>query len=248
MLPLRPPLTAKILKTEGARVDARPDGLLLVDKPAGVTSHDVVQLVRRAYGERSIGHLGTLDPFATGLLLLLLGHSTRLATFMVTDPKVYEATIRFGAETDTDDCTGIVIRESDPPSRESIDAAIPSLTGSISQVPPAYSAKSVDGTRAYDAAREGKPIDLPPIMVRVDEWTVLASRPPELDVRIACGTGTYIRGLARDLGRATGSAAHLSALRRTRCGSFDVADAVTVDQIKRSPPPPLKLSVVSSNV
>ena len=245
--PLRQPVQAKTLTTEGARMNARPDGMLLVDKPAGVTSHDVVQLVRRVYGERSIGHLGTLDPFATGLLILLIGHSTRLATFMVTDPKVYEATIRFGSETDTDDCTGAVIREADAPSSEAIGAALPSLTGSISQIPPAYSAKSVDGTRAYDAARQGSPIQLAPVEVRVDEWDILATRPTEIDVRITCGTGTYIRALARDLGRATGSAAHLSALRRTRSGNFDVADAATLDEIKRSAPALLKLSVVASH-
>lgn len=235
------------LTTDGARMNARPDGMLLVDKPAGVTSHDVVQLVRRVYGERSIGHLGTLDPFATGLLILLIGHSTRLATFIVTDPKVYEATIRFGAETDTDDCTGVVSREAAAPSGEAIAAAIPTLTGSISQIPPAYSAKSVDGTRAYDAARLGRPIELAPVEVRVDDWSILATRPTEIDTRITCGTGTYIRALARDLGRATGSAAHLSALRRTRSGTFDVADALTLDDIKRSAPPLRKLSVVASH-
>ena len=228
-------------------MDARPDGLLLVDKPAGMTSHDVVQLVRRVYGERSIGHLVTLDPFATGLLLLLIGHSTRLATFMMTEPKVYEATIRFGAETDTDDCTGTVIREANLPTGDAIAAAIPSFVGTISQVPPAYSAKSVDGTRAYDAARQGTPIELAANQVRVDEWIVLASRPAEIDSRIVCGTGTYIRALARDLGRATESAAHLTSLRRTRSGPFDIADAVTLDDIKRSAPPPLKLSVTASN-
>lgn len=222
--------------------------MLLVDKPAGITSHDVVQLVRRVYGERSIGHLGTLDPFATGLLLLLIGHSTRLATFIVTEPKVYEATIRFGAETDTDDCTGAFIRESEAPSAAAIASAISSLTGGISQVPPAFSAKSVDGTRAYDAARQGKPMELAPIDVKVDEWEILESRPSELDVRITCGTGTYVRALARDLGRATGSAAHLSALRRVRSGSFDVTQAITIDELKRSAPLPLKLSVLASNV
>ncbi len=229
-------------------MDARPDGLLLVDKPAGLTSHDVVQLVRRVYGERSIGHLGTLDPFATGLLLLLIGHSTRLATFIVTEPKVYEATIGFGAETDTDDSTGAVIRESGAPSAEAIASSIPSLTGCISQVPPAYSAKSVDGTRAYDAARDGKPIQLAPVKVKVEKWEILDSRPSELDVRITCGTGTYIRALARDLGRATGSAAHLSALRRIRSGSFELTHAITIDELKRSAPLPLKLSVLASHV
>ncbi|MGI8402766.1 MAG: tRNA pseudouridine(55) synthase TruB, partial [Gemmatimonadaceae bacterium] len=123
--------------------------MLLVDKPAGMTSHDVVQYVRRIYGERSIGHLGTLDPFATGLLVLLLGRATRLANFLDIEPKVYEATLGFGAETDTDDSTGTVIRTSAPPSETDVRSALPSLTGTISQIPPAYSAKTVDGTRAY---------------------------------------------------------------------------------------------------
>src|SRR3954462_11197624 len=135
----------------------RVEGLLLVDKPAGMTSHDVVQHVRRIYGQRSIGHLGTLDPFATGLLVLLLGRATRLATFLDTEPKVYEAVIAFGNETDTDDETGTVIRTAEPPSEDRVLAGIRSLTGKLSQVPPAFSARSVDGTRAYDAARRGQP-------------------------------------------------------------------------------------------
>lgn len=229
-------------------MSAPAEGLLLVDKPAGMTSHDVVLLVRRVYGERSIGHLGTLDPFATGLLILLLGRSTRLATFIETEPKVYEATIRFGSETDTDDSTGTVIREAALPSPVEVSAAIPSFTGRISQVPPAYSAKSVDGTRAYDAARRGEPIDLPPVEVNVIEWDVRAVRPHELDVTITCGTGTYIRALARDLGRATGSAAHLSSLRRVRSGEFDVSDAATIEQMKKSAPAVRGLRVVTANV
>jgi tRNA pseudouridine55 synthase len=226
-------------------MNARPEGLLLVDKPAGITSHDVVLLVRRIYGERSIGHLGTLDPFATGLLLLLIGHATRLATFMVTEPKVYETTIRFGAETDTDDCTGAVVKTAGAPGDDAIRAAIPALTGDIMQVPPAYSAKSVDGTRAYDAAREGAPLDLPASRVNVSEWRIVEHRGNDLDVVITCGTGTYIRGLARDLGRATGSAAHLASLRRTRVGPFDVSEAATIEKLKLSPPPLRKLRIVA---
>jgi len=144
--------------------------LLLVDKPAGMTSHDVVQHVRRIYGERSIGHLGTLDPFATGLLVLLLGRATRLATFIDAEPKVYEATIKFGEETDTDDATGTVIRTASPPREADVLSAVKSLTGTIAQVPPAYSAKSVDGTRAYDAARRGEPLDLAAANVTVHGW------------------------------------------------------------------------------
>ncbi|MEO5588474.1 MAG: tRNA pseudouridine(55) synthase TruB, partial [Gemmatimonadaceae bacterium] len=201
------------------------EGLLLVDKPAGMTSHDVVLLVRRAYGERSIGHLGTLDPFATGLLLLLLGRYTRLATFIETEPKVYDATIRFGSETDTDDSTGASVRDAVMPDTALVESAINDLTGAIMQTPPDYSAKSVDGTRAYDAARKGTPLELAPVPVRVDSWQVHAIRDTEIDVSITCGTGTYIRALARDLGRAVGSAGHLSALRRISAGKFHVRDA-----------------------
>lgn len=227
---------------------AQREGLLLIDKPAGITSHDVVQIVRRAYGERSIGHLGTLDPFATGLLILLLGRSTRLANFIVTDPKVYEATIQFGAETDTDDCTGTVIRESVFPRDAAIDEAITHLTGKISQVPPDYSAKSVDGTRAYAAARQGAAIELAPVEVRVDEWRIRDRRDDAIDVTITCGTGTYIRALARDLGRMTGSAAHLKSLRRIRAGTFDVSHAVTLDDLKKAPPALRTLHVMASDV
>jgi tRNA pseudouridine55 synthase len=130
-------------------------GLVLVDKPAGMTSHDAVAIVRRALKTRRVGHTGTLDPFATGLLVVLVGRGTRLIPYVDGEPKVYEATIRFGAETDTDDLTGDVVREADPPSDVAIAEAIERLTGDIDQVPPAYSAKKVDGVRAYDAARRG---------------------------------------------------------------------------------------------
>ena len=225
-------------------MSVRPEGLLLLDKPGGITSHDVVLLVRRVYGEKSIGHLGTLDPFATGLLILLLGRFTRLANFIETEPKVYEATIRFGAETETDDSTGSTTRESDIPSHDAVNTAIQSLTGEISQVPPDYSAKSVGGTRAYDAARKGLALALEPVTVRVFDWKIRERRETEIDVSITCGTGTYIRALARDLGRLTESAAHLSSLRRIRSGAFDVADAVTLDQLKSSPPRPRPLRVI----
>ena len=211
------------------------EGLLLVDKPAGMTSHDVVQRVRRIYGERSIGHLGTLDPFATGLLVLLLGRATRLATFIDTEPKVYEAVIRFGEETDTDDSTGTVIRTAPVPGEAEIRSAVRTLTGKISQVPPAYSAKSVDGTRAYDAARRGEPLDLPAAEITVHEWRIDRFAGNELTAAIVCSGGTYVRALARDLGRLTSSAAHLHSLRRTRVGGFDVADARTLESLAANP-------------
>jgi tRNA pseudouridine55 synthase len=210
-----------------------------------MTSHDVVQHVRRIYGERSIGHLGTLDPFATGLLILLLGRATRLATFIDAEPKVYEATIRFGSETDTDDETGTVIRTASPPPESEIRSAIGSLTGKISQVPPAYSAKSVDGTRAYDAARRGTPLDLPPVDVTVHSWEIRELRGETLSAIVTSSGGTYIRALARDLGRLTSSAAHLGALRRTRVGRFDVRDAATLDILTADPKRVKPLRVVA---
>jgi tRNA pseudouridine55 synthase len=219
--------------------------LLLVDKPAGMTSHDVVQHVRRIYGERSIGHLGTLDPFATGLLVLLLGRATRLANFLDIEPKVYDATVGFGSETDTDDSTGTVIRSAPLPAEADIRVGLTTLTGTISQIPPAYSAKSVDGTRAYDAARRGKPLELEPVEVQVHSWEVREVRPDSLSATITCSGGTYIRALARDLGRLTSSAAHLTALRRSRVGPFDVKDAATLDAIADSPTKPKVLRVIA---
>lgn len=223
--------------------DAGTSGLLLVDKPAGMTSHDVVDVARRAYGERSIGHLGTLDPFATGLLVLLFGRATRLATFIENEPKTYDATIAFGAETDTDDVTGTVTSEGPLPECATVLAGIESLSGEIEQVPPAYSAKKVGGRIAYDAARDGDPLELAPARVVVHEWVVRSLTPHTLDATITCGGGTYIRALARDLGRFAGSAAHLTALRRTRSGDFDVADATSLDALRSDPPPLRRLRI-----
>lgn len=210
-----------------------------------MTSHDVVQHVRRIYGERSIGHLGTLDPFATGLLVLLIGRATRLATFLDTEPKVYDATIAFGSETDTDDSTGTVIRTADPPEDGDVRAAVTKLTGKISQIPPAYSAKSVDGTRAYDAARRGTPLDLPAVEVVVHSWELGELGDGALSATITCSGGTYIRALARDLGRLTSSAAHLSSLRRTRVGEFEVGQAATLESLGTHPARVRPLRVVA---
>ena len=221
------------------------EGLLLVDKPSGMTSHDVVQHVRRIYGERSIGHLGTLDPFATGLLVLLLGRATRLATFIETEPKVYDAVIKFGEETDTDDATGTVIRSAMAPVKTAVRSAVETLTGRISQVPPAYSAKSVEGTRAYDAARRGEPLELPAVEVTVHGWEICELTDDTLTATITCSGGTYIRALARDLGRLTSSAAHLRSLRRTRVGQFDLTEAATLERLAVNPTRIKSLRVVS---
>lgn len=211
--------------------------MLLVDKPAGLTSHDVVAVARRALGERRIGHAGTLDPFATGLLVLMIGRATRLLPWVSGEPKVYEATIRFGARTDTDDLTGEIVEEAPVPDRARVLAAIRDLTGPIDQLPPAYSAKKVGGVRSYAAARRGEALALVPSRVTVHRWELRDWRGAEADVTITCSGGTYIRALARDLGRSAGSAAHLVALRRIRSGAFDVRNAALLDAVREGQAP-----------
>jgi len=174
----------------------------------------------------------SLDPFATGLLVLLVGHATRLLPHLDGEPKVYDATIVFGSETDTDDLTGNVVRTAEFPDRARVREAIVSLTGSIDQVPPAYSAKQVDGQRAYAAARRGVALALDAVRVHVHGWELRELADDYLRATITCGGGTYIRALARDLGRLSGSAAHLGALRRVRSGSFDVAGAITLETLR----------------
>lgn len=209
-------------------------GLLYVDKPAGLSSHDIVSVVRRAARSRRVGHAGTLDPFATGLLVLAIGPCTRLLPYLVGEPKVYEAVIRFGHETDSDDATGEPTRTVAPPPVEQLTesgnavrlAAEAGLTGRIAQIPPAFSAKHVDGVRAYALARKGRHVHLPPVDIEVFGWEWLQGSADRLHTRIRCGSGTYIRALARDLGRALGSAAHCESLRRVASGPAHVADAV----------------------
>ncbi len=215
-------------------------GVLLVDKPGGMTSHDVVARARRTLGTRKIGHAGTLDPMATGLLILGVEGATRLLTFIVGLDKTYEATIRLGAATDTDDAEGTETSRADAAvlaavTPERIAAGVQPLTGRISQVPSTVSAIKVDGRRAYDLAREGAEVELKAREVTVSRFEILAVRHEpdavDLDVVVDCSSGTYIRALARDLGRALEVGGHLRALRRTRIGSFDVGDAASIDDI-----------------
>jgi tRNA pseudouridine55 synthase len=213
--------------------DRTADGLLLVDKPAGITSHAAVDRARAAIGTRRIGHAGTLDPFATGLLVLLVNRTTRLLPFLDAEPKVYRATIRFGTRTTTDDPDGETLEEAPPPDQAVVERAISTLTGHLLQRPPVFSAKRVAGVRAYAAARRGEPMALEPVGVTVYEWRVLERKGVDLDVELRCSGGTYVRALARDLGEATGSAAHLAALRRLRSGRFDVDAAFTLDRVDR---------------
>lgn len=210
-----------------------PSGILLVDKPGGVTSHDVVARARRALNTRKIGHAGTLDPMATGLLVLGVGASTRLLTYIVGLDKTYEATIRLGVSTDSDDADGVETSRTDATSvtDEAIASGIAALTGDISQVPSTVSAIKVAGRRAYDLARAGEQVELKARDVTVSRFEISDTRRGDgvidLDVVVDCSSGTYIRALARDLGAALGVGGHLTALRRTRIGSFDVQGAVT---------------------
>lgn len=217
---------------------ATPDGLLLVDKPAGVSSHDIVAAARRAVGEKRIGHAGTLDPFATGLLVLLIGRATRLLPHIPDEPKLYEARVKFGVETDTEDLLGAVVREATRPSRADLLDTLHLFQGRILQTPPAYSAKRVDGKRAYELARAGEVVELKPVSIQVHRIDVTdflfdtAGGVAEVTMRVVCGGGTYVRSLARDWARASNSAAHLVALRRLATGPFRVEDAVTLEDLR----------------
>ena len=216
-------------------------GILLVDKPQGITSHDVVARVRRAAGTRKVGHAGTLDPMATGLLVVGLNSSTRLLTFLVGLDKGYEATIRLGVSTGSDDADGEVtaVRSAAGVDDAAIDRGVARLTGEIDQVPTAVSAIKVDGRRAYDLAREGVEVELASRRVTVSELTVTDRRHADvdgvavvdLDVRVTCSSGTYVRALARDLGADLGVGGHLTALRRTRVGPFGVVRASGLDDL-----------------
>ncbi len=228
-----------------------PNGILLVDKPQGVTSHDVVSKTRKLAGTRKVGHAGTLDPMATGLLILGLGVSTRLLTFIVGLTKEYTAIIRLGSSSSTDDAEGELLgfASSDQLRRvtdESIAIGIASLTGEIEQVPSSVSAIKVDGKRAYALVRAGETVELKSRKVTVSEFEVSSITRGvdaeghefiDVDVRVVCSSGTYIRALARDLGFKLGVGGHLTALRRTRIGSFHVADAQDLED----PSEPLNL-------
>ena len=205
------------------------NGVLPVDKPAGPTSHDVVARARRELRLRRIGHTGTLDPFASGLLLLCLGPATRIAEYLTSLDKRYSATIRLGVATDTDDVTGEVVRENGgwrDMRWEEVEAALHRQVGTILQRPPLYSAKKVAGERLYAAARRGEVIEADPVEVTIRSIRITRFELPDVDVEVACGSGTYIRAIARDLGEALGVGGHLTALRRTQVGSFAVERAV----------------------
>jgi tRNA pseudouridine55 synthase len=216
-------------------------GLVVVDKPAGLTSHDVVGRVRRLAGTRRVGHAGTLDPMATGVLVVGVERATRLLTYLVGADKEYLATMRLGVTTVTDDAEGEVLerRDAGALSDAAVDGAVAGLTGEIDQVPSAVSAVKVEGRRAYARVRAGEQVELAARRVNVAEFEVLARRGGadegvpvvDLDVRVVCSSGTYVRALARDLGTELGVGGSLTALRRTRVGPYGLEQALTLDQL-----------------
>jgi len=206
--------------------DRVPSGLLLVDKPHGITSHDAVSRVRRSLGIRKVGHSGTLDPLATGLLVMGVGRGTRLLRFLSEFPKLYEGTGVLGVETTTLDAEGDVVREAPVAVTEpELRAALASFVGDIEQAPPAYSAVKVGGERSYKAARRGEAVDSPSRRVHVYAFNVRRFDPPRFDFRVRCSGGTYVRSLVADVGHALECGAHVTALRRTAVGPFGVEEA-----------------------
>ena len=212
------------------------DGVLVVDKPHGLTSHDVVAIARRCLNESRIGHTGTLDPLATGVLPLACGRATRLVRFLSASEKQYDATIRFGLTTDSYDVTGTEVSRSDiVPTREAVECALESLRGSHLQMPPAFSAKKVAGQRAYAMARRAEPVALQPVPVRLMTTDLLEFTGASARVALSCSAGFYVRSLAHAIGEQVGTGACLEALRRTRSGAFDLSHAVTLDDLQRDP-------------
>lgn len=216
------------------------DGVLVIDKPAGPTSHDVVATIRRLLRLEKVGHTGTLDPMATGVLPLVIGRATRLAQFLSAADKTYEAEIRLGITTDTWDAAGASIAPREPaevptPDPEAIRAALSEFSGSFLQAPPPYSAKKIEGTRAYTLARRNVAVEPRPVRVTVHDLTLESVAGDRVRLRVSCSAGFYVRSLAHELGLRLGTGAHLASLRRTRSGEFALCDTVTLASVDASP-------------
>lgn len=212
----------------------RLEGALLIDKPPGPTSHDIVNEARRILRTKRIGHTGTLDPFATGLLVLLLGPATRLAEYLKDYEKTYRGVVRLGVKTDTDDVTGTVIEEKTVPglSAQSIENEMERFRGKLSQKVPAYSAVKVSGERLYRRARRGAEVNAPTREIEIYSLLLIEYNRPDLVFEVTCSSGTYVRALARDIGEALGYGAHLAALTRTAAGPHELSDSITMDELK----------------
>ncbi|MBI3178641.1 MAG: tRNA pseudouridine(55) synthase TruB [Deltaproteobacteria bacterium] len=211
-------------------------GILVIDKPVGPTSHDVVAQVRRLLREKKVGHTGTLDPLATGVLPLVIGRATKVARYLTGGDKVYRATFRLGVSTTTFDADGEVTAQRPVNvTRDQVDAALGEFVGDITQIPPMYSAKKVQGKRLYELARQGVEVEREPKHVKVHWIKLLALQGPDLTVEVRCSAGTYMRALAHDVGEALGCGGHLKELRRLAAGAFTLDDAVMLDALERDP-------------
>ena len=226
---------------------ATPDGVLLVDKAAGMTSHDVVALVRRRLQIRKVGHCGTLDPLATGLLLLTLGRGTKIQDLLMAEDKEYSGTMMLGAKTSTQDKDGEVIerREVPPLEEKTIRAAFEKFRGDFYQTPPMVSAIKQAGVPLYKLARQGKTVEREPRLVHIYRYSIDRVTLPEIDFTVVCSKGFYVRTYAHDIGAELGCGAHLYSLRRVKSGRFDVASAITVDDIKNAEPSEIAARVLS---
>ena len=218
-------------------VAAAPDGVLLVDKAEGMTSHDVVALVRRQLGIKKVGHCGTLDPIATGLLLLTIGRGTKVQDLLMSEDKEYVGTLTLGATTTTQDREGDVVETRPVPqlSEADVQAAFDKFRGDFYQTPPMVSAKKHGGVPLYKLARQGKVVEREPRFVHVYRYSINGIALPDVDFTVLCSKGFYVRTYAHDIGKALGCGAHLKSLRRTKSGRFDVENAITVEQIKARP-------------
>ncbi len=210
------------------------NGLLVVDKPQGMTSHDVVSRLRRIANMRKIGHTGTLDPMATGVMVMLLGQATRLSEYLIRHDKTYVATVQLGSTTDTYDAEGEIVAQTDVPefSTAQIESVLDNFRGPIEQVPPAHSAIKRNGKKSYELARQGIAVELPARPVTIHKLTLLSQTADTLALEISCSAGTYIRSIAHDVGNQLGVGGHLTALRRTQSGAFDIAQAQTIEALK----------------
>jgi tRNA pseudouridine55 synthase len=209
------------------------DGVLIIDKPEGITSHDVVQAIRKKFGISKVGHLGTLDPMATGVLPVAVGKATRIAQFIPNAPKEYEGEIRFGFATNTYDRGGIPT-STERPIEGNVEETMKALTGTLDQIPPPFSAKKIGGAPAYKLARKNREVKMAPARVEVRKFAMVGFDPPLMTFRVVCSPGTYVRSLAHDLGQRLGCGAHLTTLRRTRSGEFQVDRAIPLTQVSTS--------------
>jgi len=219
-----------------ADMESNVSGVLVIDKPIGMTSHDVVQVVRRGIGIRRAGHTGTLDPRASGVLVVLVGPAVRISEYVSASDKRYQATIHLGSTTDTYDAEGEILNSKPVPglTEDDLDKVLQTFVGEIEQVPPPYSAVKVGGRKAYEMAREGEEVNLAPRKINVYSLEILEWETPELVIDVFCSSGTYVRSLAADLGEKLGCGAHLSGLRRTKSGRFTLRDAVPLRRLQES--------------